>query len=81
MVQVERSKVDIGDWVFRQDVYFGLIMEFNLKFEDDVGSRGLGRFIWIYFVIRYVELVWVDRLDVFYGGIIGCGQYKYGCLD
>jgi hypothetical protein len=56
-------------------------MEFNLKFEDDVGSRGSGRLTWIHSVTRYAEPVWADRLDVFYGGIIGCGQYKHGCPD
>lgn len=78
---MERSKADTGDWASRQDAHPGPSMEFNLKFEDDVGSRGSGRLTWIHSVTRYAEPVWADRLDVFYGGIIGCGQYKHGCPD
>lgn len=45
---MERSKADTGDWAARQDMDPGPSKEFNLKFEDDVMSRGSGRLSWLY---------------------------------
>lgn len=59
----------------------GPSMEFNVKFEDAVRSRGSGRLPWLSPVTQYAEPAGADRLDVFYEGILGCGQGKHGCPD
>lgn len=78
---MEGSKADTGAWAARKDVHPGPSVEFDLKFEYDVRSRGSGRLAWLYSVTRYAEPACPDRLVVFYEGTVGCGQCKRGCPD